>query len=105
MRFLACAKFTCYANIEAVPKKTKAQKISSQLRHLKYTINLEEGRVSLEGSATETEDKISAKPPEKTVQSISSYDYSYVFRDLKRIIIISTIIILLEIVLSLTASI
>ena len=88
-----------------MPKKTKAQKISSQLRRLKYTINLEEGKVSLKGSAIETEDKISEKPQVKTIQSISSYDYSYVFRDLKRIIIISTIIILLEIVLSLTASI
>jgi len=88
-----------------MPKKTKSQKISSQLRRLKYTINLEEGKVSLKGSAIETEDKISEKPQVKTIQSISSYDYSYVFRDLKRIIIISTIIILLEIVLSLTASI
>ncbi|OGY25712.1 MAG: hypothetical protein A2134_02595 [Candidatus Woykebacteria bacterium RBG_16_39_9b] len=88
-----------------MPKKTKAQKISSQLRRLKYTINLEEGKVSLKGSAIETEDKIGEKPQVKTIQSISSYDYSYVFRDLKRIIIISTIIILLEIVLSLTASI
>ena len=88
-----------------MPKKTKAQKISSQLRRLKYTINLEEETVSLKGSAIETEDKISEKPQVKTIRSISSYDYSYVFRDLKRIIIISTIIILLEIVLSLTASI
>ena len=88
-----------------MPKKTKAQKISSQLRRLKYTINLEEGKVSLKGSAIETEDKIGEKPQVKTIQSIGSYDYSYVFRDLKRIIIISTIIILLEIVLSLTASI
>ncbi len=93
-----------------MPRKTKKQKILARLHRLEQHSVKSEGsevvstpspkpdvnQISLDGS----EPKV-ATPPKSTV---TTYNYSYVYSDVRKILILSALALGIEIVLSLTAS-
>lgn len=98
-----------------MPKKTKEQKMASQLRRLKKQSQPQKRRV--ETKTKQVEIKSAVLPPtsygldDVKVGSLSKkpfktetqrYDYSYLNSDLKKIVIFSIIAITFEVVLSLT---
>ena len=93
-----------------MPRKTKRQKILARLHRLEQkpekvfeesdgnqtSLKIDQTQVSLEDSKP----KESPQPKAKT----TAYDYSYVYRDIRKIIILSALALGVEILLSLTAS-
>src|SRR3989344_4416698 len=99
-----------------MPKKTREQKMASELRRLKRQASPQKSWEAPKAKAVETRPTIvpstgynvsevrvaalSSKEASKT--EIQSYDYSYVTSDLKKIVILSTLTITFEVVLNLT---
>ena|SRR3972149_4140655 len=100
-----------------MPKKTREQKMASELRRLKRQASPQKSWEPPKAKAAETRPTIvpstgynnvsevrvaalSSKEASKT--EIQSYDYSYVTSDLKKIVVLSTLTITFEVVLNLT---
>jgi hypothetical protein len=77
-----------------MPKKTRQQKILTELRALRNQVQPE----------NPSQSPVSPKPPKVVMTSpgSASTNYSYVIKDLKKVAILATICFLIEIVLSLT---
>lgn len=80
-----------------MPRKTKKQKILARLRRLEQAADTQ--------SSTEeiiSPRNISIKEESPTNTKVN-YDYSYVYKDIRKILILSSIALSIEIALSLTA--
>lgn len=77
--------------------KTRKQKIEAELRNLKNQI-----KVKQESTSPSETFKISLPKSSHPSRTLSSQDYSYIFKDLRKIMIVASILIALEILLSLT---
>lgn len=85
-----------------MPRKTKQQKILAELRSLKKELQVPQ---QIQSPATNSNPVTSTEkiPPIVTSPARSfSYDYRYVTQDLKKVAILATIALLIEVVLSLT---
>ncbi|MEX0621919.1 MAG: hypothetical protein WD187_02915 [Candidatus Woykebacteria bacterium] len=94
-----------------MPKKTKEQKMAAALRRMKIRIDQEKrpvpkGAGEKKPPATEYSiDQIKIKSPASPAilrSKEARYDYSYIARDLKTILILSSVAIVIEVGLSLT---
>lgn len=91
-----------------VPRKTKQQKILSKLRRLEQKPASETStevrpEISLEGLSTSA---VNLRPEatDQPTPKDDRYNYSYVYKDIRKIFILTAIALALEIILSLTAS-
>ncbi|MEX0616313.1 MAG: hypothetical protein WD231_00705 [Candidatus Woykebacteria bacterium] len=95
-----------------VPKKTKKEKILARLHRLQQKTNeasfstplevSDQKKIKLEESSPEQTPTPKESPKPSSKQSL--YDYTYVYKDLRKIFILSLFGFAIEIVLSLTAS-
>ena len=92
-----------------MPRKTKKQKILAKLHRLEKQSEKPTQDPSVSVEYTLKENKYSVEEPkserkEKSALSKTIYDYSYVYKDIRKIIFISALALGIEVVLSLTAS-
>ena len=93
-----------------MPRKTKKQKILAKLHRLEQKTHepptrkeSSSSQVKL-GSESLTLTNLKPKTSSEINTKKSEYDYSYVYRDVRKILIITTIALFVEIALGLTAS-
>lgn len=92
-----------------MPRKTKREKILARLRRLQNRVEDETKPVVTQPSVQISLDSkpktLDTKSQIKQLESDTlTYDYSYVYKDIRKIIILTAIALTLEIFLSLTAS-
>lgn len=89
-----------------MPKKTRQQKILAELRSLKKELQVPQAVPSnpTPNSYQVNQERV-ANPITISPVNAIAYDYSYLFKDLRKVAVLSTIAILIEVVLSLTLNI
>lgn len=94
-----------------MPRKTRQQKILAELRTLRSQIQVPQEQSSLEEETQSPKVESISKSrlttllntPVSSIQSkTSALTYDYVFRDLRKVALLATIALLIEVVLSLT---
>ena len=84
-----------------MPPKTKEQKILARLHRLQRLQNLTQSPARV--VETETVPTAPTKPIETSEENLAE-NYSYVYKDLRKILILASLAIATEIILSLTSS-
>lgn len=91
-----------------MPRKTRHHKITAELRALKSQLqqpapNTQDNHTALVKESFSREKLAGLLTPQPSASSQSfSVDYSYIYRDLRKVAILGTIALLLEVVVSLT---
>ena len=92
-----------------MPRKTKKQKILTKLRRLEKQSEkpIQDPSVSTEYTSKEDQysvEELKSEKKEKSVVSETRYDYSHVYKDIRKILLISALALGIEVGLRLTAS-